>query len=74
MVPIYIERGEDIAVRERRPIGQTCREEGAPPPAVVLSTKVEIAEQNGGLGTHDQQHNKGQQEKPKHVVHLSPPG
>ena len=46
-------KGNGVAVRARVWGGQTCGEEGAPPPAVVLSTQVEVAEQNGGLGTHN---------------------
>ena len=52
---------------------QTSGEEGTPPPAIVLSTEVEVAEENRGLGTDHQQHHKRQQDEPKHVVHLSTP-
>lgn len=33
---------------------EAAGQEGTPPPVVVLSTKMEIAEQNGGLGTGDE--------------------
>lgn len=48
-------------------------EEGAPPPAVVLRAEVEVAEEDGGLGTDHQQHQEGQHDETKHVVHLTIP-
>lgn len=40
---------------------------------VVLSTKVEIAEQDGGLRASDQKNDKYQEQEAKHVVHLMRP-
>lgn len=53
--------------------GQTSGEEGAPPPAIVLGTQVEVAEEDGCLCTYHNQNNEGQQKEPKHVVHLTTP-
>jgi succinate dehydrogenase/fumarate reductase flavoprotein subunit len=36
------------------------REEGTPPPMIVLRTKVEIAQQHGCLGTGDNQNDEDQ--------------
>lgn len=51
----------------------SCGEEGSPPPAIVLRAKVEVAEEDGGLCTHHQQHQECQHDEPKHVVHLTIP-
>lgn len=64
--------GKDKEVRKTER-GQTSREEGAPPPAVVLGTQVEVAQEDGCLCTHHYQNNEGQQKEPKHVVHLTTP-
>lgn len=48
-------------------------QERTPPPVVVLCTKVEIAEQDSGLRAGDQENNKYQEQKSKHVVHLMRP-
>lgn len=39
-----------------------------------LSTQVEVAEQDGGLGAGDDQDNEDEEEEAKHVVHLVGPG
>ena len=51
----------------------TSGEEGAPPPSVVLGAEVEVAQEDGGLCTHHHQHNEGQHNEAKHVVHLARP-
>lgn len=61
---------EEVSEGDR---GQTSGEEGAPPPAIVLGTQVEIAEEDRCLCTHHDQNNEGQQKEPKHVVHLTTP-
>ncbi len=48
-------------------------EEGPPPPAVVLRTEVEVAEEDGGLGADHHQHKVRQHDETKHVVHLTRP-
>lgn len=35
-----------------------------------LSTQVEVAEQDCGLGASDEKNNKNQKQEPEHVVHL----
>lgn len=71
MVPTVRGRGCEEGSEGDR--GQTSGEEGAPPPAIVLSTQVEVAEEDGCLSTHHYQNNKGQQKESKHVVHLATP-
>ena len=51
-----------------------CGEERPPPPAIVLRTKMEVAEQHGCLHAHHHQHHKRKHDEPKHVVHLARPG
>lgn len=51
----------------------TRGEEGPPPPTVVLGAEVEVAEEDGRLGTDDDQHKEGQHDESKHVVHLTRP-
>ena len=52
----------------------SCGEEGTPPPAVVLSAEVEVAEEYRGLKTHQDQQKEGKHDETKHVVHLARPG
>lgn len=48
-------------------------EEWPPPPAIVLRAEVEIAEEDGGLGTDNHQNKECQHDESKHVVHLTRP-
>ena len=50
-----------------------CGEEGPPPPTIILGAEVEVAEEDGGLGTDHQQHKEGKHNESKHVVHLTRP-
>lgn len=38
-----------------------------------LSTEVEVAEEDGGLGAGDDEDDEDQEEEPKHVIHLMGP-
>lgn len=38
-----------------------------------LSTEVEVAEEDGGLGASDDEDDEDQEEEPKHVIHLMGP-
>lgn len=40
---------------------------------VVLGTQMEVAQQNGRLGARDDENQKNDEEKAKHVVHLARP-
>lgn len=51
----------------------TSGEEGAPPPSVVLRAEVKVAQEDGGLSTHHNQHDESQHNETKHVVHLARP-
>lgn len=46
------------------------RQEGAPPPVVVLGAQVEVAQQDRGLRAGDHQDHKHQEQETEHVVHL----
>ena len=61
--------GEEEEVESGSPSGK----EGPPPPSVVLSTEMEVAEEDRGLGTHHQKNNERQHDETKHVVHLTRP-
>ena len=37
---------------------------------IILGTEVEVAEQDGSLGTRDHQDQEHEEQKPKHVVDL----
>jgi len=52
---------------------EATREEAPPPPVVVLSTKVEIAEKDGGLGAGDDQDDEDEKQKSIHVIDLTGP-
>jgi hypothetical protein len=52
---------------------KTGREERTPPPMIVLGAQMEVAQQNCRLRTRDDQNDKDQKEKAKHVVHLIRP-
>lgn len=52
---------------------ESAGQERTPLPVIVLSTQVEVAEENGGLRAGDDQDDKDQEEKAKHVVHLVRP-
>lgn len=58
---------EEVNRREAR------REEGSPPPVVVLGAQVKVAQQNRRLRAGDDQDQKHQKQKAKHVVHLAGP-
>jgi len=53
--------------------GEAASEETSPPPVVILGTKVEVAEEDGGLGAGDDQDHKHEEEKSVHVVDLTGP-
>lgn len=53
--------------------GETAGEEWTPLPVVVLCTQVEIAEEDGGFGTRDDQNDEHQEQEAEHVVHLVGP-
>jgi len=61
------------AVEEEVDGCETTRQEGAPPPVIVLRTKMEIAEQNGGFRAGDYKNYKDKEKETKHVVHLMGP-
>lgn len=70
-----VQLGEEVVdavagqVEGREPAGQ----EAAPPPVVILSTEVEVAEEDGGLGAGDDQDDVHQEQEPVHVVNLRGP-
>ena len=49
------------------------RQEGAPPPVIILRTQVKVAKQNGGLWAGYDQDQEHQEKEAKHVVHLIRP-
>jgi len=54
--------------------GRTAsRQERPPPPMIVLSTKMEIAEQDGRLAYSDDKDCKDEHEKTEHVVEMVTP-
>lgn len=60
-----------MAAVDEQVAGRGARaEEGPPPPVVVLSTKVEVAQQDRRLRTCDHQDYKYKEQETKHVVHL----
>lgn len=61
------------AVDEQVPGRAARTEEGSPPPVVVFSTKVEVAEQDGRLRACDHQDHEHQKQEAEHVVHLTGP-
>ena len=52
---------------------KTAREEGSPPPAVVLSAQVEVAEEDGRLRARDDEDQVDDGEETEHVVELVRP-
>lgn len=61
------------AVDEQIDRRKARREEGSPPPVVVLGAQVKVAQQNRRLRAGDDQDQKHQKQKAKHVVHLAGP-
>lgn len=61
------------AVYEQIDCCEAGRQEGAPPPVIVLRTQVKVAQQNGGLRACDDQYDKDQEQKTEHVVNLAGP-
>lgn len=61
------------AVDEQVERGEAGGEVTAPPPVVVLSAEVEVAEQDGSLGAGDAEDQKHQKQESKHVVGLGGP-
>merc|ERR1719424_2316291 len=49
------------------------REEGAPPPVVVLRAELEVAHHHGDLGAGDDQDEEDEEQEAKHVVELVQP-
>lgn len=60
-------------INEQIDSSEAARQEGSPPPVIVLGTEVEIAEQDSGLRASDEENDKYQEQKSKHVVHLMRP-
>lgn len=60
---------ETQQVEARGPSG----EERPPPPTIVLAAKMEVAKQDAGFGTDDDQNKKREEYESKHVVHLPRP-
>lgn len=52
---------------------EAAGEEGAPLPVVVLSTQMEVTEQDGGLRAGDDEDNEDEEQEAKHIVHLVGP-
>lgn len=53
--------------------GEATRQEGPPPPVVILGTKVEVAEQYRRFWACYDQDDEHQKQKSKHVVDLTWP-
>jgi len=73
--PLNVQLGQEIVhtvagqVEGREAAGQ----EAAPPPVVVLSTQVKVAEEDGSLWASNNQNQVHQEQKPVHVVYLGWP-
>lgn len=48
-------------------------QKGSPPPVIVLSTKMKVAQQDGGFWTSDDKNDKHQKQETEHVVGLVRP-
>jgi len=66
-----------LKVMERIPIhiqgSGSSRAETSPPPTVILTTDLKVRKENGNLSTGQEQNDKGQEQKPKHVIVLIHP-
>lgn len=69
---VYVEFGDEVmAAVDEEVAGRGSRaEEPSPPPVVVLGAEVEVAQEDGGLGTRDHQYHEHQEQETEHVVHL----
>lgn len=52
---------------------EPARQKAAPPPVVILSTEMKVAEEDGSLGAGDDQDDVHQEQEPVHVVNLRGP-
>jgi len=67
--------GEKVenAVKEDVKSGGSGREEGTPPPVVVLGAELKVAHDDGDLGAGDDEDQEDEEEETKHVVELMLP-
>lgn len=52
---------------------EPTRKETSPPPVVILCTKVEVAQKDGGFRAGDDQDDEDKKQEPIHVVDLTGP-
>lgn len=60
-------------VREDEESGRTPVNKGAPPPHVILSCQLEVAESYGDKGGHNDEHDESQEQDPEECVDLVAP-
>jgi hypothetical protein len=72
---VHVRSVEEVKerIREDEKPRSTPVYEGAPPPHVILSRQLEVAEGYGDKGGHDNKHDKGQEKDPKQRVDLVAP-
>lgn len=72
---MYAQLAEEVvdAVDEEIECCAAWGEEAAPPPMVILSTQVEVAEQHGRLRARHHQDEEYKEQEAKHVVGLRGP-
>ena len=61
------------AVQKEIDGGEAGGEERPPPPVVVLGAEMKVGEEDGGLGTSDDENDEDEKEKAEHVVGLVGP-
>lgn len=67
-------RGKVVTAVDEQIHGRKARrQEGSPPPVIVLGAEVEVAQQDGRLRAGDHEDQKDQKQEAKHVVHLAGP-
>lgn len=58
------------AVDEQIARRKAGREEGSPPPVIILRTQMEIAQQDRRFRARDHENQKDQEQEAKHVVSM----
>jgi len=61
------------AIEKEVDCGKAGGQEGSPPPMVILGAKMKVGQEDGSLGTRDDEDDKDEEEKAEHVIGLMRP-